>query len=319
MIRSTAWKPVDLDPAWEIKAQGACMRNIRWKNAIPTWCQDASRSKAWRVIKAARQRWTEVDGDQRAAAFAFYLLLSIFPVAVLVVTAGSLFVEREVAAREFIRWADHYTPLTQEQRGEALLSIHGLLESRGKINMAAIAMLVWGALKFLRTLIRTTNRVWRSDTYSWWRLPLKSLALLGITASAAMIGILLPAVARLARSWFTTNLGIPTWTFELVFSIIPWLVLFYGLVMLYKMAPSRRTRFAEVWMGALVVTVLLWLGGILFLVYATNIAHFNVLYGSLGGIVAFLLWIYLSSCVCVFGICLNAAQAENGENSHPPP
>lgn len=251
-----------------------------------------------------------MDGDQRAAAFAFYLLLSLFPVAVLVVTAGSLFVEREVVVREFIRWADHYTPLTPQQRGEALSAIHGLLESRGKINVAAVAMLVWGSLKFLRALIRTTNRVWRSATYSWWRLPMKSLALLGITASAAMIGILLPAVARFVRDWFTSYLDFPKWTFELVFSIIPWFVLFYGFVMLYKMAPSRRTRFAEVWIGALVVTVLMWLGGILFLVYATSFAHFNVLYGSLGGIVAFLLWIYLSSCACVFGICLNAARAE---------
>lgn len=286
------------------------MRNTCWKSALFIWCRDTRQSNAWRAVKATRQRWTEVDGDQRAAAFAFYLLLSLFPVAVLVVTAGSLFVEREVAAREFIRWVDHYTPLTPEQREGASSSIHGLLESRGKINVAAVAMLVWGALKFLRALIRTTNRIWRSPNYSWWRLPLKSLALLGITASAALIGILLPAAARLVRNGFTSYLGLPKWTFELVFSIIPWLVLFYGFVMIYKMAPSRRTRIAEVWMGALVVTVLLWLGGILFLVYVTNIAHFNVLYGSLGGTVAFLLWIYLSSCACVLGICLNAVRAE---------
>lgn len=295
------------------------MRSIRWKNAISTWCHDARRAKAWRIVKATRQRWTEVDGDQRAAASAFYLLLSLFPVAVLLVTAGSLFVEREVVVREFIGWVDQYTPLTPQQREGALSSIHGLLESRGKINVAAVAMLVWGALKFLRALIRTTNRIWHSPTYSWWRLPLKSLGLLGITASAAVIGILLPAAARFARNWFTSYLGFPQWTFELVFSIIPWLVLFYGIVMIYKIAPSRRTRFTEVWLGALVVTVLLWLGGILFLVYATNIANFNVLYGSLGGIVAFLLWVYLSSSACVLGICLNAARAQIRNPAVDPP
>jgi uncharacterized BrkB/YihY/UPF0761 family membrane protein len=155
------------------------MRDNRWKKAVLTRWHDASRSQAWRIVQAARQRWTEVDGDQRAAALAFYLLLSLFPIAVLVVTAGSLFVEREEAVREFIRWADHYTPLTPQQRADALSSIHGLLKSRGKINVAAITILVWGALKFLRALIRTTNRVWRSPTYSWWRLPLKSLALMG--------------------------------------------------------------------------------------------------------------------------------------------
>lgn len=65
-----------------------------------------------------------------------------------------------------------------------------------------------------------------------------------------------------------------------------------------------------VWLGALVVIVLLWLGGILFLAYAPSFANFNVLYGSLGGIVAFQLWIYLSTCASVFGICLNAARTE---------
>lgn len=66
-------------------------------------CRDVRQSKAWRIVQAARQRWKEVDGDQRAAAFAFYLLLSLFPIVILLVTAGSLFVEREVAACEFIR------------------------------------------------------------------------------------------------------------------------------------------------------------------------------------------------------------------------
>ena len=44
-----------------------------------------------------------------------------------------------------------------------------------------------------------------------------------------------------------------------------------------------------------------------------NLAHFNVLYGALGGIVAFLGWVYLSSGVGVSGVCFHAAQAEVGE------
>jgi len=55
---------------------------------------------------------------------------------------------------------------------------------------------------------------------------------------------------------------------------------------------------------------LIWPGIRLFLVYAVNFVHFNVLYGTLGGIVAILLWLYLSSCVGVLGACCCAAQAE---------
>jgi len=280
--------------------------------------QKIRQSNGWRTIKLARARWAEVDGDQRAAAFGYYLLLSLLPLTLLVVAAGSLFVEREVATQAVVKLVNHYTPLTGEQERGAVATINDWLNARGKLSLAALPVLLWGALKFLRTLIRTTNRAWHAQTYNWWRLPLKSLGLLGITASAGLIGILLPGVARMVRGWLTTQLQFPQWAFALVFHLIPGLVLFYGLIMIYRLAPSRPTRFSEVWLGALATTVLIWLGERLFLVYAANLANFNALYGALGGIVAFLLWLYLSSCVGVFGVCFCAAQAEVRGEAKPP-
>jgi YihY family inner membrane protein len=98
--------------------------------------------------------------------------------------------------------------------------------------------------------------------------------------------------------------------FALLFNILPWLVLFCGVIIIYRLAPSRTTKFSEVWIGALVATGLIWACEWLFLLYAVNFAHFNVLYGALGGVAALLLWIYLSTCVGVFGVCICAAQAE---------
>lgn len=84
----------------------------------------------------------------------------------------------------------------------------------------------------------------------------------------------------LVRPWLSTQLAFPQWAFVLLFHLIPWLVLF--------------------------------------LVYAANFAHFSVLSGALGGIVVLLLWIYLSGCVGVFGVCVCAAQAEvRGEALRP--
>jgi len=275
-----------------------------------TWLYNAQQSNWWRTIKQARARWSEEDGDQRAAAFAYYLLLSLLPLVFILVSAGSLFVEREVATREVIQWIERYVPLTGEQERAAMEIIHGVLEKRGKINLAAFPLLLWGSLKFLRTLVRTTNRIWHSPTYNWWRLPLKSLGLLGITLIVAFLGILLPGIARLTRSWLATYLKFPNWAFALAFNLIPWLVLFCGVLMIYRLAPNRSTKFSEVWIGALAATVLIWTGQWLFLVYVVHFANFNVLYGTLGSAMAFLVWIYLSSCVGVFGICFCAGKAE---------
>ncbi|MBK7999957.1 MAG: YihY/virulence factor BrkB family protein [Verrucomicrobia bacterium] len=273
----------------------------------------------WRTLRLAGARWVEVDGDHRAAAFGYYLLLSLLPLIFMLVSAGSLFVEREVATREVVQWVNHYIPLTSEQKRDVEKSIHGVLESRGKFNLAAFPLLVWGALKFLRTLIRSTNRIWHSPTTNWWRLPSRSLGLLAITASAALFGVLVPGAARLVQRWLIDYLDIPSWVLDVVLGFIPWLVLFYGIIMIYKLAPSRPTKFAEVWLAALGATVLIWTGGLLFLLQAAHLGRFNALYGALGSIVAFLLWLYLSSCVGVFGTCFCAAQAEVRENAsdHP--
>lgn len=271
------------------------------------------------TFKLARARWAEVDGDQRAAAFGYYLLMSLLPFIFMLVSAGSLVGERSVATREVVQWVEQYIPLTREQKRDAETNIRGVLETRGKFNLAALPLLVWGALKFLRTLIRTTNRIWHSPIYNWWRLPLRSLGLLGITASAAFFGILVPAIASLAHRWIIFYLDIPAWVVNVVLSLIPWLVLFYGIIMIYKLAPSRPTKFAEVWLAALGATLLIWMGGLLFLLQAAHLGRFNALYGALGSIVAFLLWLYLSSCVGVFGVCFCAAQTEVRENANERP
>jgi len=277
---------------------------------LPTWVRDGRQSNCWKAIQQARVRWAEVDGDQRAAAFAYYLMLSLFPMVFILVSAGSLFVERKVATREVVQWIEQYFPLTGEQEHGAEETIREILERRGKINLAAVPLLLWGSLKFLRTLIRTTNRIWHSPIYNWWRLPLKGLGLLGITLIAAFLGILLPGMARLTRHWLATYMEIPDWTFNLIFHLLPWLVLFGGAVMIYRLAPSRPTQFSEVWIGALAATIFIWIGEWLFLIYAVHFSNFSVLYGALGGVMAFLVWIYLSSCVGVFGVCFCAAQAE---------
>jgi YihY family inner membrane protein len=271
-------------------------------------------SDGWRSIKLALVSWSKEDGDLRAAAFSYYLLLSLLPLTILLVTAGSLLVEQEVATQAIINLVNHYTPLTSEQESTAVVAIREWLQARGQISLVTLPLLLWSGLKFLRTLIRTTNRIWHSQSYNWWRLPLKSLGLLGITASALLIGILLPGLARLVRQWLTTHLAFPQWAFGLLFDLLPAVVLFYGLIMIYKLTPSKPTKFSEVWLGALGATILIWLGELLVLVYAANFSNFNALYGALSGIVVFLLWMYFSACIGVFGVCFCAAQAQIRHN-----
>lgn len=271
----------------------------------------ATRSSGWIRMKRAWRRWTEADAEQGAAALAYYLLVSLLPFLVILVAVGSLFFARDVAAEGVVQLVNHFTPLTDEQARAGETAIRAILERRDALNIVAFALMTIGALQFLRTLIRTTNRIWRSPAYSWWRLPLKSLALLGMAAVVVLVGILLPELAHSVQPWLADRLPLPQWSFTVLVDLIPWLVLFGGLMVIYRLAPSRHTTFGEVWFGALIATGSIGFGELLFQVYAAKFGHFNAYYGTLGGIVAFLFWIFVASCACVFGTCVCAACAED--------
>ncbi|GAB6193962.1 YhjD/YihY/BrkB family envelope integrity protein [Desulfocastanea catecholica] len=83
---------------------------------------------------------------------------------------------------------------------------------------------------------------------------------------------------------------------------------------------SHTTRIAEAWAAALYATVLLRIGESLFVIYLHDFATLNVVYGAFGGVMALLLWIYVSGSVFIYGACLCAGQAEICSKSfiHPP-
>jgi len=134
--------------------------------------------------------------------------------------------------------------------------------------------------------------------------------LLGITSGALLLGMAVPVLMRMAKGWLFRVDDFRFWAYGLASFFIPLLVVFFSLSLFYRLAPRRPTRFAEVWTAALCATVLLRVGESLFVIYLEDFATLNAVYGAAGGIMALLLWIYLSGCIVIFGACLCAGQAE---------
>lgn len=268
-----------------------------------------------RTLKLAFAKFLKIDGTQRAAAFAYYAFFSLFPVAVLFVAVGSLFVDRQVAIQSVIGYAESHVPLTGQMERQVFDTISGVVESRGHVGVMASVVLLWGSLQFFKALVRATNRAWNTDLHSWWQMPLKSLALLGVLASGVILGLAVPIGAKLVDDWLPPMHGIVRALVTIAIHAGPALVLFYGIALFYRLAPRAETHFSDVWPAALGVTLLLRLVETLFVVYLKNFGSFNVVYGTVGGIMAFLIWIYLSGCIVVFGACIGAAQAEVNGNA----
>jgi membrane protein len=79
-----------------------------------------------------------------------------------------------------------------------------------------------------------------------------------------------------------------------------------GTSFLYYLGPNHPRRLRCVYPGAILATVLWWITTTLFGWYVRNIANYNVLYGSVGAVIALLVWMYLLSIIALFGCEINA-------------
>ena len=262
------------------------------------------------ILCLAAQKFWQIDGVTWAGAFAFNAFFSLFPLIVLFVTIASSFVDRERAGTEIISYIETYIPISGEMQSTIFNTIAGVVNASGQAGAVALILLVWVAVQCFTTLISVTNRACGSETFSWWRVPVKSLVLFVTMGVAILLGIAVPVLANIAQDWLVPLYDFRSWVYELVSFFIPMLTVFVSLTLFYKFAPARFTRFAEVWGAALCATVMLRATESMFEIYLKEFATLNAVYGAFGGIMALLLWIYLSGCIFIFGACLCAAQVE---------
>jgi YihY family inner membrane protein len=267
--------------------------------------------RVWTILRIAVKKFFRIDGVQWAGSFSFNMFLSLFPLIVLFVTIASTFIDSDRAGKEIITYIESYVPISGEMHNYIFNTISGVINAREQAGLVAFVILVWAALQCFITLIVATNRAWGTAVYkNWWHLPIRSLMLLGITASMVLLGMVLPILMRIVKNWFFATNDFTSWLYGIGSFLIPLLLAFFGLSLFYRISPFRSTRFSEVWVAALFSTLLLQASESLFEIYLRNFATLNAVYGTFGGIMALLLWIYLCGCIFIFGACLSASQAE---------
>lgn len=259
------------------------------------------------ALLEAKTVFLKVDGLDWAAAFSFNAFFALFPLMVLLVTIASIFVEPVRAAHDALGYLGEYVPIGGDMRSHVFEVIAGVLEGRTKAGAVALVMLVWTSLQCFTTLISVTNAAWGHEAHKWWRLPLKSLTLLMLMAVPALIAMSLPTGFKLVQEWLFPDSEFRSWSYGVIVASLPPLLSFFSLSLFYRLAPQRHPTWRTVALAALFAGGMLQLAQWLFVFYLERFATLNAIYGTFGGVMALLLWIYVSGCIFIFGACLCAA------------
>jgi membrane protein len=251
-----------------------------------------------------------------AKGVAFSGLLAFFPVLSSLV-AISVYVDAESVTKLILRLLFEAAPPGLEE------SVAPHLASAGSkpIGLLIFASLFafWGASEVVTSLMDGFNAAYRvAVNRSWGRARLVAFGLVFtsvlpvIAASAAIL------LGTRVEEWLGYELGLlPEGTrlrgwVAIAGNVIRSLTAAGTMVLvtscLYYFGPNRKQSFRNVWPGA-VVAMMLWLPAtFIFAWYASNIARYNVVYGSLGGGIALLVWLYLISVIALLGCEYNVAR-----------
>ena len=159
--------------------------------------------RVWATIWRALVKYTETDGEQRAASFAYYALFALLPLTVLLITISSRFLGDQVRATQVVfGLMSKYISVDLGTRESVELSVRSFMNSRLGSGLVSFVIVVWCSLRFFQALVTGVNKAWGTQEYDWWRLPLMNLLMVSVLASALFIGIVTPVIINGVEQYY---------------------------------------------------------------------------------------------------------------------
>jgi membrane protein len=199
--------------------------------------------------------------------------------------------------------------------------LDALREARLQVGLAGSLALIWASLGVFGAITSAVNEAWGVEKRrSFLKHRLVSFLMLVAAGAVLIIGLVLVSAVQIARaSWFGTMVFRFEWlqilqSFALRYAAIIFLIVSVGLV--YYFIPNAKTRFRDVWIGAIVTGVLWRVAFDGFSWYVGSSISLTLVHGSVAAVVAFLLWVYVSAVILMYGVEFTAAHARLRSDQH---
>ncbi|TYR80667.1 YihY/virulence factor BrkB family protein [Priestia megaterium] len=256
--------------------------------------------------KKVGQEIKEDNATGLAAEQAYYYMLSIFPMLILllsIIPYLSIEPDEAVSLLESVMPGEAAT-IFEENVVQFVNS-----PNRGILTLGILGT-IWSASNGMNAFMRAMNQAFNvKETRSFIKVKVISIVLtvsLVITLVAALILLVFGGVILdILNQWLylpasaNTLLGILRW-------VIAVAIMIGILSVLYRLAPNKTFPFAHVWPGAVAATMLWQLTSLGFSFYVSNFGNYSATYGSLGGVIVLMLWLFLTGLILIIGGEINA-------------
>ncbi len=230
---------------------------------------------------------------QMAAAIAYYGLFSLFPLAILAVGAFGIVIGEEQARRDVIDFVLDHIPLQPGQgRSDLRELLEGVTSGTAAFGAIGVAGLIFAASGLMGAIRSGVNTAFDTE--------LRRPALLGKLVDVLLVtGVGVVVALSLALSLLADLIGTPgNWPLPFLVAVS---LSFAVSAFLYRVLPVTDLRMRDVWPGALLAAVGYEAAKEGFALYLSGFGHYGAVYGSIGTVIAFMVFAFVAANVFLLG------------------
>jgi membrane protein len=267
--------------------------------------------RAWgAVLKGTLREFKDDELTDRAAALTYYSILSLFPA--LLVLISLLGIAGKSATDTVLDNLRQLTPgSAQDILSRAVQQLQGNAGVGSVMAIVGLVLAVWSASGYVAAFIRTSNAVYDMPEGRpvWKILPIRVALTLALMVLAVVSALIVVFTGSLARQ-VGTALGLGD-TAMTVWAIAKWPVLVVlvtiMIALLYWAGPNARVKgFRWITPGSF-LALLIWLAASAgFAFYVANFASYNKTYGTMAGVIVFLVWLWITNLAVLLGLEFDA-------------
>ncbi|MEV1021114.1 YihY/virulence factor BrkB family protein [Streptomyces sp. NPDC050264] len=276
------------------------------------------------VLKGSLREFKDDELTDRAAALTYYGVLSLFPA--LLVLVSLLGVTGKSASDKVLSNLRQLAPgSARDIITQAVEQLQGNSGTGSLVAIVGLVLAVWSASGYVAAFIRSANAVYDMPEGRpvWKILPVRvgvTVVLMVLAAVSALIVVFTGGLARQAG----TMLGIGDSALA-VWSVAKWPVLVVlvtiMIAILYWATPNTKVRGIRWITPGSVLALLIWLlASAGFAFYVAHFASYNKTYGTMAGVIVFLVWLWVSNLAVLLGLEFDAETARQRAiaGGHPP-
>jgi membrane protein len=260
------------------------------------------------IVKDAFRTFVITRASQASASIAYYVIFSLFPLLLVLISAGSFFLDSEqvyLKATQLIQQtipATSYDWITQ--------NLQYVLQQRGSVGVIGLVTLLWAASGGFICLAYNINLAWlEAPQRNFFQGRLIGLQMIAALSGLFFMTLVLDTIISLVHLINLPIISIlPLDILKRFYGIFSWGVIFSLFFLLYDLVPTVNVPGrAAVW-GALTASIAWKIATALFAWYVTSrFGRYELVYGSVGTLVAFMFLIYILATVTLFGAHLTSA------------